>query len=123
MPENTISIFIDRLRVNIRIGLLPHERQAPQPVEVSAELFCDADTYRSALKSGGFLDYDRIAQFIKSWEQRPHVDLLETYLQEFQDFAFTFPVVQSINLRLSKQTIYPNACGAGVELRTTRLKL
>lgn len=122
MADNTISIFIDHMRVNLRIGLRDHERAAPQPVEVSAELFCDARSYLNENKhNGAYLDYDALARFIQGWEARPHVDLLETYMQELLDFSFSFPSVQAVDLRLAKLSIYPNAAGAGVSITIDRL--
>ncbi len=111
--ESTISVFVQKMRVNLRIGLEAHERTAPQPVEVSVELFAAPEYLRNVDKDG-LMDYARLYDALKSWESRPHVELLETYMRELLAVCFDDARVIAVRASLSKPEIFSEAKGAGV---------
>ena len=113
--ESTISIFVHRMRVHVRLGLYEHERAAPQSLDVSVELFAVPD-YLSGVELDNIIDYAKIYEAVKSWESRDHVELVETYLRELLALAFTFDRVTACRASISKPTIFEEAEGAGLSV-------
>ncbi len=110
MSNSYISIFVKEMRVNVRVGLLPAEKVSPQPLDVSVELFV-APSY---LQSEEIVDYAIIHKAIKAWENREHVELLETLMQELLSLGFGFDVVEAVRVSISKPTIFKETQKAGV---------
>ncbi len=111
--ESQISIFVKQMRVNVRIGLQAYEKGKPQPLLVSVELFT-APSYLAAVDESKIIDYALIHEAVKSWETRPHVDLIETYLKELLDLAFGFEDINACRASISKPAIFEEAEGAGL---------
>ncbi len=117
--ENTISIFIDTLRVHVRIGLYESERKTPQALDVSMELRVAPD-YLISVDKNTIIDYGRVHDAIMAWEQRDHVDLIETFAHEALDLGFAFDAVQEVFVQISKPDILKTARGAGVRIDINR---
>ncbi len=110
MSNSYISIFVKEMRVNVRVGLLPAEKVSPQPLDVSVELFV-APSY---LQSDEIVDYAIIHKAIKAWENREHVELLETLMQELLSLGFGFEAVEAVRVSLGKPVIFQETNAAGV---------
>ena len=111
--ESNISIFIKDMRVNVRIGLLDFERVKPQSLLVSVELFTNP-SYLREINQENIIDYAVIHSTIKKWEDREHIDLIETYLHELFDLSFGFKLIESCYISIGKQDIFNDTQQAGV---------
>lgn len=114
MNESYISIFVKSMRINLRIGLEDFEKEAPQPIDVSVELFTSPD-YLFSADPDSIIDYAQIHECLKSWEAREHVELLETYMQEILELGFGFENVTAMRASISKPEIFEQAEHAGLE--------
>lgn len=120
MPkENTVSIFIDCLRVQVRIGITPEEREAPQSLDVSIELRVAPD-YLLDVDNDNIVDYAKLYAAVKAWETRNHVDLIETYVYEILGTAFSFPAVQEACVKITKPDIFAEVEAAGLSVDLSR---
>lgn len=114
------SVFIDELKMPARIGIHPHEHDAPQPIVLDARL-----TYRcepTEQSGAGWIDYDgycaRIASFLA---RKPHTRLLEKLALEIAVLSFDeWPALDALTLSLHKPKIRPGTRRVGVELDWTR---
>ena len=113
--ESTISVFVKEMRVNLRIGIHDFERQAPQPVDVSVELFADI-SYLSEVDNDSIIDYAKLYEAIKTWEGRAHVELIEDYLKELLTLGFFFDRVVAVRASISKANIFEETDAAGLEV-------
>lgn len=113
--ESYISVFVKEMRVQLRIGLHDFEKTAPQPVDVSVELFTDV-SYLDGIDADGIIDYAKIHDAVKSWEARDHVELIEPYLNELLKLGFSFSRVQAVRASVSKAEIFEEAEAAGLEV-------
>lgn len=113
--ESYISVFVKEMRINLCIGLHDFEKQAPQPVDVSVELFTDV-SYLSEADAASIIDYAKIYDAVKAWEARDHVELIEPYLGELLALGFSFSRVAAVRASISKPDIFPEAQGAGLEV-------
>ena len=116
IKESRISIFVKSMRVNIRIGLHDFQTVAPQPVDVSVELFVGADYLKRVQAGGDVVDYAQIHDAVLAWEERDHVELIEAYLEELLGLGFGFQDVIAVRASISKPDIFEKAQGAGVEV-------
>lgn len=113
--ESYISVFVRDMRVSVRIGLLETEKNAPQPLDVSVELFAAPDYLAQSL-AGDIIDYSKLYDFIAAWEIRPHTELLETLAQDLLAFGFEFPAVRAVKLSLAKPEIFDKTQQAGIQI-------
>lgn len=116
--DSHVKILLKDMAVNIRIGLLAHERQGGrrQRVIVNAELFAGPVDYLKDVSPHNIIDYGVLLTAVKSWEQREHVELIETYINEFLGVAFRDPRIEACRVSILKAEICEEADGAGVEV-------
>ncbi|AJK48728.1 dihydroneopterin aldolase [Burkholderia plantarii] len=114
------SVFIDELRVPARIGIHPHEHDAPQPVVIDARLGYRCEPAERG--ASGYIDYDGYCARVAAWlAHKPHTRLLETLVAELAALSFDeWPALESITLALHKPEIRPGTRRVGVELDWTR---
>lgn len=116
--DSHVKILLKDMAVNIRIGLLAHEKESgrKQRVIVNAELFAGPVDYLKKVNSENIIDYGVLLTAVKSWEEREHVELIETYINEFLDVAFNDPRIEACRVSILKAEICKEADGAGVEV-------
>ncbi len=118
-PESHICIYARDINVNVRIGLYASEAK-PQKLLVNVALYADAVSYLKNVADGNYIDYQKIHARVMEWPGRPHVKMIETYVQELLDLAFGFDQVLAARVSVTKADIFPKAQGAGVEAFMTR---
>lgn len=117
--DSYVSIFVKEMHVNVRIGLLDAEKQAPQALDVAVEVLTDPGYLKNVTKET-IIDYAGIYNAVMAWESRTHVDLLETLAYELLDVCFAPSPVQAVKVSVSKPDIFPKAQAAGVKIFMTR---
>ena len=73
MNKNSVRVYVQDLDLQLRIGLLDIEKQAPQRVLVSLSLYAAPDY----LTSDDLIDYALMREALVAWQGRPHVELLK----------------------------------------------
>ena len=111
MNKNSVRVYVQDLDLQLRIGLLDIEKQAPQRVLVSLSLYAAPDY----LTSDGLIDYALVREALVAWQGRPHVELLEALIQEALAIGFDFDAVQAVKVSISKPDIFTDAQQAGLE--------
>jgi len=96
-----MRIHIEDLEFQTIIGLLDFERVTPQKVIIN----CTIDyTYQKA-----FINYAEVAQHIESTLQKEQFTLIEEALLELKSsLKATFPLIETLFLKISKPDILPN---------------
>ena len=97
-------IFINNLKVDCIIGILPHERENTQPLMISIELECD-------LKKAGYsgnldesINYAELADTVKEYT----VELCDLILKEFKP--------KKVSITLNKPLAVENCDGVGIKI-------
>ncbi len=116
--DSHVKIILKDMAVDIRIGLLPHEKEGgrKQRVIVNAELLAGPVGYLKDVSPDNIIDYGVLLAAVKSWEEKPHTELLETYINEFLDVSFKDPRIEACRVSILKAEICEEAEGAGVEV-------
>jgi len=104
-PQQILSLT--GLRFNADLGILAHEKKAPQPIQVDAELSLGAqpllpeadDIYR-------VLDYRKVRQIIIDECTAEHVNLLETMIGKLCHRLIQLQGVQAVRVKITKLEIF-----------------
>lgn len=113
---NSDTIFLQKLEVLARIGVLDHEKQAPQPIWLDIELSIDL---RPSAQSGllaDTLDYAKLAQSLSVFCMAEHVELVETLAEALAQQCLQDRRVQWVTLRLGKPEALSNCASVGVSI-------
>lgn len=108
---------LEGLRFDASLGILKHEQQAPQPIQVDAELNfgpqpllpADDDIFH-------VLDYRRVRQIIIDECTSEHVNLLETLIGKLCQRLLGLPGVLGVRVRITKLEIFDD-CAVAIRMQ------
>ncbi|MEW6694422.1 folB: dihydroneopterin aldolase [Tepidimonas thermarum] len=107
-PQQGLQILtLTGLRFNANLGILDHERQGPQPIQVDAELnqgpqpLLPHDDDISHV-----LDYRKVRQIIIDECTAEHVNLLESLIGKLSHRLMQLPGVIGVRVRIAKLEIF-----------------
>jgi dihydroneopterin aldolase len=117
-----VRVVLRDVEVQASVGLHPWERFRERPTRliVNVEMFAAADGPVDGGGAGGIIDYDTVRATIVQWPQRPHVDLLETLVEELVGVCFSIARVQACRVSVMKPDIFNDAAAVGVEVFRVR---
>lgn len=114
------KVFIENLRTDCIVGILPWERSCEQPLLCSVYL-----EYPSLKKAGRqadlslSADYGALSKLIVSYVKKRHAGLLEELGTELCDLIVKEFAPAAVTVRLSKPQALPEAGAAGIEISRT----
>jgi 7,8-dihydroneopterin aldolase/epimerase/oxygenase len=117
--DHVRAVIADAI-VERRCGLHPWEKHAERPnrLKITVEMFARLPS--GPMGAGAFIDYDRVRDFLKTFPSLPHVDLLETIVEEIVAKCFEDDRVEACRVSVLKPDIFNEAEAAGVEVFRTR---
>ncbi|WP_027327119.1 dihydroneopterin aldolase [Helicobacter pametensis] len=105
-------LLIERLELEVIIGILSFEREKRQKIIIDAELEYDY--------CGEYLNYVEIVDFLSLEFEKNRYGLLEEALQDLNSkLRQNFPTLTKISLSIKKPDILPN-CVVGVKVEMTK---
>jgi len=115
-------MMIRDLVTHVRLGVHAHERipDKPQRIIINVEMFADSKSHHEGEGLASVVNYDPIHAAIMGWQDRPHVLLIETLLEELIELCFRDARVRACKVSIVKPDIYDAAAAAGVELYRVR---
>lgn len=112
--ENRTRIVLRDIQTDVKIGIYDAEKLGAQTIHVDVDLWTAQNNPHAT--RADFLDYDRIIHVVRDvWPTRPHIELLETLVEELVSFALEDERVDAARVRISKSAI-KNVHRAGVEV-------
>jgi dihydroneopterin aldolase len=116
---NSQILQLTGLRFGANLGVLAHERDGPQPIQVDAELNLGGQP--ALARDAGLthvLDYRKVRQIIIDECTAEHTDLLESLLAKLCVRLMRLPGVQGVRIRVAKLEIFDDCevairCEAG----------
>uniref|UniRef100_UPI0033411296 dihydroneopterin aldolase n=1 Tax=Castellaniella defragrans TaxID=75697 RepID=UPI0033411296 len=112
----TRRILLQGLRVQARIGVLDHERLAPQTLVFHAAFDIDASRPVDDRDIGTVLDYRDLRAALIAEATRGHVDLLESLVDRCLECILSqFPGVLHAKIRISKPEAFPDCDAVAIE--------
>jgi dihydroneopterin aldolase len=116
--QGTQILTLTGLRFDANLGILEHEKNAPQPIQVDAELNLgpqpllphDDDIHH-------VLDYRKVRQIIIDECQREHVNLLESMIGKLASRLLQLPGVLGVRVKIVKLEIFDD-CEVAIRAET-----
>lgn len=101
------KLSLTGLRFDATLGILSHEKTAPQPIQVDADLNlgpqpllpCDDDIHH-------VLDYRKVRKIIIDECTSEHVNLLETLIGKLSHRLMRLPGVKGVRVKIAKLEIF-----------------
>jgi dihydroneopterin aldolase len=101
------TLSLSGLRFKANLGILPHEMDAPQPIQVDAELNLGSqDLLPSDDDISHVLDYRKFRQIIINECTAEHVNLLETLIGKLSHRLMLLPGVIGVRVKIAKLEIF-----------------
>jgi dihydroneopterin aldolase len=95
VTRSRIAITLAAMRFHVRVGILPHERELTQPLELDL-------TVRLAPESAEVLDYRTLYALTREVIERGPLEYLETIGGEIASRCLALPGVASVRVAVRK---------------------
>ncbi|MDB5752066.1 MAG: dihydroneopterin aldolase-like protein [Ramlibacter sp.] len=116
----TQILTLEGLRFAANLGILEHEKTAPQPIRVDAELHLGAQPLLpSDDEIHHVLDYRKVRRIIIDECTAVHVNLLETLIGKVAHRLMQLPGVIGVRVRIAKLEIFDD-CEVAIRVETGR---
>ncbi len=112
------ALSLTGLRFDANLGILEHEKNAPQPIQVDAELNLGT---QPLLPSDDdiphVLDYRKVRSIVINECTAQHVNLLETLIGKLAHRLMQLPGVIGVRVRIAKLEIFAD-CEVAIHMET-----
>ncbi len=106
------------LRFDASLGILEHERKAPQPIQVDAELNLGAQPLMPHDDDiANVLDYRKVRKIIIDECTSVHVNLLETLIGKLARRLMQLHGVKGVRVKIAKLEIFED-CEVAIRIET-----
>jgi dihydroneopterin aldolase len=114
----TQTLTLIGLRFDANLGILEHEKTAPQPIQVDAELNQGTQPLMPADDDiDHVLDYRKVRQIIIDECTAEHVNLLETLIGKLTHRLMQLPGVLGVRVKIAKLQIF-NDCEVAIRMES-----
>ncbi|NMM78460.1 dihydroneopterin aldolase [Acidovorax sp. SRB_14] len=112
------TLTLTGLRFDANLGILAHEKNAPQPIQVDAELSLGVQPLAPRDDDiGHVLDYRRVRQIIIDECTAEHVNLLESLIGKLAQRLMQLPGVLGVRVKIAKLEIFDD-CEVAIRMQT-----
>ena len=116
--KGTQILTLTGLRFDANLGILDHEKQAPQPIQVDAELNLGAQPLRPRDDDiHHVLDYRKVRQIIITECTAEHVNMLESLIGKLANRLMQLPGVLGGRVKSAKLEIFDD-CEVAIRVET-----
>ena len=106
------------LRFDANLGILDHEKTAPQPIQVDAELNLGTQPLMPGDDDiNRVLDYRKVRQIIINECTAEHVNLLESLIGKLAHRLMLLPGVLGVRVKIAKLEIFDD-CEVAIRVET-----
>ena len=117
-------VFIRRLEVPARLGILPQEEAAPQRVLIDLELLVEDDAAPNRIGAEDMarvVDYAAVVETARGIALAGHTRLAETLAERIAMAVLSDLRIRSVRVTVEKPDIIPDVAGVGVTVERLRL--
>ena len=112
------TLTLTGLRFDANLGILAHEKTAPQPIQVDAELNLGPQPLRPQDDDiTHVLDYRKVRQIIIDECTSEHVNLLESLIGKLAQRLLLLPGVRGVRVKIAKLEIFED-CEVAIHIET-----
>ena len=114
----TQTLTLTGLRFDASLGILEHEKNQPQPIQVDAELNLGTQPLTPSDDDiTHVLDYRKVRQIIIPECTAVHVTLLESLIGKLAHRLMLLPGVQGVRVKIAKLEIFDD-CEVAIRMET-----
>ena len=114
----TQTLTLTGLRFDASLGILEHEKDQPQPIQVDAELNLGTQPLTPSDDDiTHVLDYRKVRQIIITECTAVHVNLLESLIGKLAHRLMQLPGVQGVRVKIDKLEIFDD-CEVAIRMET-----
>ena len=118
LSKGTQILTLTGLRFNANLGILEHEKTAPQPIQVDAELNLGTQPLVPADDDiHHVLDYRKVRQIIINECTAEHVNLLESLIGKLTHRLMQLPGVLGVRVKIAKLEIFDD-CEVAIRMES-----
>ena len=111
-------LTLNGLRFDANLGILEHEKNQPQPIQVDAELSLGTQPLTPSDDDiTHVLDYRKVRQIIITECTAVHVNLLESLIGKLAHRLMQLPGVQGVRVKIAKLEIFDD-CEVAIRMET-----
>lgn len=116
LPHGNQILTLTGLRFDANLGILAHEKTAPQPIQVDAELNLGPQALRPRDDDIlHVLDYRKVRRIIIDECTAGHVNLLESLIGKLAHRLLQLPGVLGVRVKIAKLEIFDD-CEAAIRM-------
>lgn len=104
-------ITLNKLRVLASIGILPHERAAPQEIEITVRYATDAAPLAIQDDIQEAINYAEVREQMIQFAQSQHFNLIETLAEKSAQLLLARFSLTWVQITVCKPDIFPDAQG------------
>ena len=101
--SDTDVVTLKGMRFHARIGMLPHEAEIAQSIEVDASLWVRRSGERPIAKD--IVDYRRVYDLVAEVVTQGHTTFLEEVGERIADRALQLPLVERVRIAVRKPNV------------------
>ena len=117
-PAGQQNLTLTGLRFDANLGILEHEKTAPQPIQVDAELNLGTQPLLPSDDDiAHVLDYRKVRRIIIEECTAEHVNLLETLIGKLSHRLMQLPGVLGVRVKIAKLEIFDD-CEVAIRMET-----
>jgi dihydroneopterin aldolase len=109
-------VFIKELKIEMILGIMPHERETPQSVVIDVELFSDIRQSAETDSMQMAVDYAKVAGEIRSWCAAHQPYTVEALATQLAELCLARPMVSEVTLSVSKPNAISGTTSVGVKI-------
>ena len=118
LSKGTQILTLTGLRFDANLGILAHEKIAPQPIQVDAELNLGTQPLVPADDDiHHVLDYRKVRQIIINECTAEHVNLLESLIGKLTHRLMQLPGVLGVRVKIAKLEIFED-CEVAIRMES-----
>ena len=108
-------LFVRELVLPARIGVYPHEHQAPQRVRLNLDLGV-VDSGQAPAELAAVVDYEALTGRVRRLIEQGHVALVEQLAERLARLCLEDPRVRTVRVRVEKLDALADCAAVGVEI-------
>lgn len=113
-------VFIKNLKLDVIIGIYPHERDNIQPISLNLEMEWDNRPSAKEEDISLTLDYEKVSNYIKKFAKNSAFLLVETFTEQLaKELIETFSI-PALTIELNKLTAIEDTDAVGVRIYRTK---
>ena len=114
--NRTRHVFVRDLEIMAIVGVLEHEKLAPQKLIISVDLTVSEGRKGLEDRLENVVCYGNVVENIKAIIERGHVNLIETLAEMIAGSALEDKRVLAAKVRIEKPDIIPECASVGIEI-------